>query len=565
MQTRKKGATKNALGDPANTKTSRQPRRAAQAAASEKKVNDLITSSAKKKKSVGAPSKKNRASKGGRKLISPCDAANAENEVSQVVSGIPHDQKQSDDNVDGRPCDSIFSPAYHLQKECGASNFAKAPKRNMHVGELGEPWHGRPQRQYCCLRLELHLPPQQLCDVDVGEPHLCRRRPLSYSWTPPSLPSAAVIGEIGGRSGGSEDGPVLHAELERRLCDGRDCVERREGLEHKGDTLGSVGSVEERTTHAQGRQEVTNIRSESTSHAVKTCVGSDHHALNAQSAFCNTPLEEDEFSELGNLSSEVSAIYLAMQQSKLECIDEHSQDSISTEGYVDPEDTEEYDDFDPFAFIKDLPDLSLVVPKFRPVLLPKQTRSCPTTTLVLDLDETLVHSTLEPCEDADFAFPVYFNFREHTIYVRCRPYLKEFLERVASLFETIIFTASQSIYAEQLLNVLDPKRKLFRHRVYRDSCVYVEGNYLKDLTVLGRDLTRIMIVDNSPQAFGFQLDNGIPIESWFDDPNDQELLKLLPFLESLVGVEDVRPYIARKFNLREKVATASSLPMDLQM
>nr|ACN35018.1 unknown [Zea mays] len=179
--------------------------------------------------------------------------------------------------------------------------------------------------------------------------------------------------------------------------------------------------------------------------------------------------------------------------------------------------------------------------------------------------ETLVHSTLEHCEDADFTFPVHFNFREHTIYVRCRPYLKEFLDRVASVFETIIFTASQSIYAEQLLNVLDPKRKLFRHRVYRESCVYVEGNYMKDLTVLGRDLTRVMIVDNSPQAFGFQLDNGIPIESWFDDPNDMELLKLLPFLESLVGVEDVRPYIARKFNLREKVATASSLTIDMQM
>uniref|UniRef100_A0A0D9WWQ6 FCP1 homology domain-containing protein n=1 Tax=Leersia perrieri TaxID=77586 RepID=A0A0D9WWQ6_9ORYZ len=468
MQTRKKGATKSALGDPANYKISRQPRRATQVAASEKKVNDLITSSAKKKKSVGAPSKKNRAPKGGRKLISACDAADAENEVSQVASGISPNQKQSDDNVDGRPSNTIFSPAYHHQKECGVSNFAK-------------------------------------------------------------------------------------------------------GLEHKGDTSGSTGSIEERTTHAQGRKEATAIRSEfnqsseSTSHEVKICAGSDYHTLNAQSTCHNTPLEEDEFSELGNLSSEVSAIYLAMQQSKLECIDEHSQDSISTEGYVDPEDSEEYDDFDPYAFIKDLPDLSLVVPKFRPVLLPKQTRSCPTTTLVLDLDETLVHSTLEPCEDADFAFPVYFNFREHTIYVRCRPYLKEFLERVASLFETIIFTASQSIYAEQLLNVLDPKRKLFRHRVYRESCVYVEGNYLKDLTVLGRDLTRIMIVDNSPQAFGFQLDNGIPIESWFDDPNDQELLKLLPFLESLVGVEDVRPYIARKFNLREKVATASSLPMDLQM
>ncbi|KAK3143174.1 hypothetical protein QOZ80_4BG0359480 [Eleusine coracana subsp. coracana] len=289
-------------------------------------------------------------------------------------------------------------------------------------------------------------------------------------------------------------------------------------------------------------------------------------ALYLQSTGQNTVLEVNEYSELGNLSSEVSAIYLAMQQSKLECIHEQSQDSTSTEGYADGEEAEEFDEFDPYAFIKDLPDLSMVVPKFRPVLLPKQTRSCPRTTLVLDLDETLVHSTLEHCGDADFTFPVNFNFREHTIYVRCRPYLKEFLEKVASMFETIIFTASQSIYAEQLLNVLDPKRKLFRHRVYRESCVYVEGNYLKDLTVLGRDLTRVMIIDNSPQAFGFQLDNGIPIESWFDDPNDTELLKLLPFLETLVGVEDVRPYIARKFNLREKVATAPSLAVvDMQL
>lgn len=105
-----------------------------------------------------------------------------------------------------------------------------------------------------------------------------------------------------------------------------------------------------------------------------------------QSTGQSTLLEVDEYSELGNLSSEVSAIYLAMQQSKLECIDEQSQDSTSTEGYADAEESEEYDEFDPYSFIKDLPDLSMVVPKFRPVLLPKQTRSCPTTTLVLDLD-----------------------------------------------------------------------------------------------------------------------------------------------------------------------------------
>ncbi|KAJ0449057.1 putative protein-serine/threonine phosphatase [Helianthus annuus] len=171
-------------------------------------------------------------------------------------------------------------------------------------------------------------------------------------------------------------------------------------------------------------------------------------------------------------------------------------------------------------------------------------------TLALDLDETLVHSSLEHCDDADFTFSVFSSLKEHTVYVKQRPYLRTFLEKVSEMFHIVIFTASQSIYAKKLLDILDPDGTIISRRAYRDSCIFADGSYTKDLTVLGVDLAKIVIIDNSPQVFRLQVNNGIPIKSWFDDPSDCALISLLPFLESLVDAQDVRPIIAKRFGVQ---------------
>lgn len=152
--------------------------------------------------------------------------------------------------------------------------------------------------------------------------------------------------------------------------------------------------------------------------------------------------------------------------------------------------------------------------------------------LVLDLDETLVHSSFKYLRTADFVLPVDIDDQIHNVYVIKRPGVDEFLKRVGALYEVVVFTASVSRYGDPLLDILD-KHKTIHHRLFRESCYNYEGNYIKNLSQIGRPLSDIIILDNSPASYIFHPQHAIPISSWFSDTHDNELLDIIPLLEDL--------------------------------
>jgi Dullard-like phosphatase family protein len=139
-------------------------------------------------------------------------------------------------------------------------------------------------------------------------------------------------------------------------------------------------------------------------------------------------------------------------------------------------------------------------------------------TLVLDLDETLIHFKANPNN-------------EESGTIKIRPYLYQFLDSIKKYYELVVFTAATQEYADPIINALEQNKKYFDFRLYRVHTIIIDNDFVKDLSKLGRDLSKTIIVDNMEQNYKLQKSNGITIRPfWGKDNEDSALIDLLDIL-----------------------------------
>ena len=154
-------------------------------------------------------------------------------------------------------------------------------------------------------------------------------------------------------------------------------------------------------------------------------------------------------------------------------------------------------------------------------------------TLVLDLDETLICYKINPLDDRQGI-------------LRFRPYLDEFLDVVSKYYELVIFTSATTEYADPIIDAIEQNNLYFDYRLYRQHAIVYNNDFVKDLSRLGRDLSKVIIVDNMPQNFRLQKENGIFIKAfWGEDVDDTALYDLGLILEQIaLKFTDLRKGIA---------------------
>ena len=192
----------------------------------------------------------------------------------------------------------------------------------------------------------------------------------------------------------------------------------------------------------------------------------------------------------------------------------------------------------------EIPSADALAPEQLPSSLPEkglyqpQLPEDPRKILVLDLDETLIHtSTFPPHKDVK---SLKFDHDGKIDYVFLRPDVEAFLERVAQMFEVFIFTASTKAYADPILDQLCPQIDQC-HRFYRDSCKFSSKKVKKDLTKFGKPLSQVIMIDDNRHMKDTYPGNTIFIDRWNGTPYDDTLMNtIMPILQKCEEIDDVR-------------------------
>ena len=183
-------------------------------------------------------------------------------------------------------------------------------------------------------------------------------------------------------------------------------------------------------------------------------------------------------------------------------------------------------------------------------------------TIILDLDETLLYfaknENNEEEEDEEYEENEE-NHEEERILLR--PGLFEFLDNLIQLkCELIVFTSSNKNYADRLIDEIEKKKKYFKKRLYRENCVLMGSAYVKDISKLGRDLSKIAIIDNDLACFYLQQENGILIKPFTGiniGENDEILKNLYKILLNIINktFKDIRIELEQyKEEIKNKVS-----------
>uniref|UniRef100_A0A0G4HY77 FCP1 homology domain-containing protein n=1 Tax=Chromera velia CCMP2878 TaxID=1169474 RepID=A0A0G4HY77_9ALVE len=185
-----------------------------------------------------------------------------------------------------------------------------------------------------------------------------------------------------------------------------------------------------------------------------------------------------------------------------------------------------------------------------------QASSSPTSeyTLVLDLDETLMHATKQQMANHSLKVRVTVGERSADFWVATRPFLNFFMEEMRPHFSIWIYTAGREEYARAMLETLNISH-LIAHVLSRSSCVpTATGHFVKELTVVKQDLSKVILVDDSPVAYSRHPSNAVPINGWFGSAQDTALRDLVPLLLALRKVRDVRSILKLRNLSRQDVS-----------